>query len=141
MRGDSEEDTALLKGILSSANGYIRSFKWCKDVTEEYFGEGVGGIYAVFLFHIVPESEGVDDWLWVVSGDLPSAYLVTDNAATPSQALDVCCDLMQSWVDAVRNSTDLGDEFPVDVAPTQANADALERRVAFLRNQFARDSD
>ena len=48
----------------------------------------IGGVVAVFLFRIDGPPE-VDPLLWVVVGDLPTAYLVTDDAPSPAIALDV----------------------------------------------------
>lgn len=74
-------------------------------------------------------------FLWVVSEDLPSAYLVTDQAKTPCAALKVYCDLMEDWIRAVSTHGGLSDTFPVSAEPTQANAAMLKKRVAFLREE------
>jgi hypothetical protein len=42
---------------------------------------------AVLLVKITPTREDVDEWLWVVVGDLPPAYLVADDAPGPAAAL------------------------------------------------------
>ena len=48
--GDDEQDTQLLRQMLSEADAYLRSFPWCKGVLSSFFGGGVGGVFAVFLF-------------------------------------------------------------------------------------------
>lgn len=88
MAGRDAEDDRLLKLMASQAQTYLRSFPWCKQIREAYFGDGYGGIVAVFLFRIEPARSGVDEWLWVIFGDIPPAYLVIDTAKTPSQALE-----------------------------------------------------
>src|ERR1700683_3971074 len=82
--GEDAEDTKALRAMALDAERYILSFPWCKSVDTRYFGAGVGGVVAVFLFGILPARAGVDTWLWVVVGDLPSAYLVTDDCNIPS---------------------------------------------------------
>ncbi len=134
MVGEDEEDTGLLRENYRAAETYIRSFKWCKDIKDSFFGIGVGGVVAVFLFRI-DALEGVDEWLWVIDGDLPSAYLVMDQAPEPIAALKVYCQLMDVWIDAVRHHSDLNNVFPVWAAPTAENADLLESRIAFLRRE------
>jgi hypothetical protein len=86
MAGDDEEDSRLLQIMADDAQSYLRSFKRCKGIRETFFGDGYGGIVAVFLFRIERESADVDEWLWVVFGDVPPAYLVTDECKTPSEA-------------------------------------------------------
>jgi hypothetical protein len=131
---DDPEEHALLVDCLNEARDYLESFEWCKRISEAYFGMGVGGIFAIFLFRIDAD-EGVDEWLWVVAGDLPSAYLVCDNALRPEDALREYCRLMQDWVDAVHGQRALADVFPVEAEPTEQNAELLERRIDFLRTE------
>ena len=65
-----------------------------------YFGDGYGGIVAVFLFRIEAERAEIDEWLWVVFGDVPPAYLVTDIAKSPSQALEAYVAEVSKWTDS-----------------------------------------
>jgi len=90
MKGDDEEDTALLRDAASAAERYLATQKWCRRIRERYFGAGIGGIDAVFRFRIVPIR--ADEWIWVVVGDLESAYLETDRGVrlwSSSSSLDV----------------------------------------------------
>lgn len=69
--------------------------------------------------------------MWVVVGDLPTAYLVVEPEDSPAQALERYCDLMEQWIASVRDGQ-LSEVFPVSAEPTLENADALEKRIAFL---------
>jgi hypothetical protein len=91
--GDSEKDTSLLRGMAEEARQYLLSFNWCKAIQKGWFGWGLGGIAAVFLFEIDPATPDVDKVLWVVVGDLPPAYMVTDELPTPLDALRNVCGL------------------------------------------------
>ncbi len=135
MCGEDDNETRMLLDMLSEARSYLRSFEWCRGIREEYFGIGVGEVVAVFLFRISAAPQ-VDEWLWVVCGDLPTAYLVTDSAHNPLMALSVYCSLMDHWIVAVCSKSDLDSVFPVSIAPTPSNASLLEKRVNFLRNQI-----
>src|ERR1700691_705646 len=115
MTGDDDEDDRLLKIMASGAQDYIRSFPWCKGIREAYFGDGYGGIVAVFLFRIEPAREGVDEWLWVVFGDVPRAYLVTDVCKTPSQALEGYMEEILKWVNLAKQGKASSDVIPVYV--------------------------
>jgi hypothetical protein len=133
--GEDEEETLELNSLLQEARSFLSNFSWCLGIRREFFGIGVGGVVGVFLFDLnVPT--GVDGELWVVTGDLPSAYLVTDRAPTPTAALRVYCELMDDWIRAVRGSGDLSKAFPVGAQPTKENANQLEKRVRFLREEI-----
>jgi hypothetical protein len=135
LAGEDQEDTTLLRKNYEEASSYISQFKWCRGVKEAYFGAGVGGIVAAFLFRIVPAGKN-DEWLWVIVGDLPPAYLVTDQAPTPVDALNVYCTLLDGWIRAVREGALHDDVFPINAPRTQGVADSLAKRVALLREEI-----
>jgi hypothetical protein len=134
MEGDDAEDTALLGAAYREAIKYLESFSWVRAIKESYYGTGVGGIVAAFLFRIEPDPPA-DQWLWVVVGDLPPCYMVTDRAPTGVDALRVYCELMEEWVRLAQSGTDPKNAFPVAAKPTPENAAALSRRLATLRDR------
>lgn len=44
MKGESAEETHLLKQMFEEAKKYLGSFSWCKGIDGSYFGLGVGGV-------------------------------------------------------------------------------------------------
>jgi hypothetical protein len=133
MVGGDEEDTKLLRVMASGAENYVRCLPWCKSIREMYFGDGYGGIVAVFLFRIEPSREGVDEWIWVVFGDVPPAYLVTDTCKSPSQALEGYIDEISKWVQLAKQGRSSGSVIPVYVPATPENAADVENRIKMLR--------
>ena len=134
--GDSEEDTALLRAMYERAVQYITSFSWSPPINTVRFAFGVGGVVALFLVEFNQPISGNDDKLWVVVGDVPSAYFVVDDAYDAASALRIYCELMSAWADAVSRGHSTGDVFPVDAAPTKANADQLRVRIAFIEDDI-----
>jgi hypothetical protein len=133
MAGGDDEDTQLLRVMASGAENYLRCFPWCKRIREAYFGDGYGGIVAVFLFRIEASRVDVDEWLWVVFGDVPPAYLVTDSCKTPSQALEGYIEEISKWVRFAKEGRSSKEIIPVYVPPTPENAADVERRMKLLR--------
>ena len=121
--------------MLARAQSYLTSFHWCQGISERYVGVGIGGVLALFLFRLKDPGE-VDEWLWVVEGDLPSAYFVVDEAATPAAALSAYCELMEDWANAVSAGLPLHNVFPVRAPATLENAQMLQTRVAFMRREI-----
>jgi hypothetical protein len=135
MAGEDEEETALFEEASMEAVAYLKSFAWCKQIIETYFCFGVGGVVQIFLSHIdrlASDGNVLNEWLWVIVGDLPSAYLVTDDAQSPHDALQAYCDVMQEWIGAVLSSADLSKVYPVTANPTEENASLLSSRIEFL---------
>lgn len=138
LQGDDEEDTELLVKNYSEARSFLLSHDWCRAISSAYFGMGVGGIFSVFLFQVEGEC---DDWLWVVEGDLPSAYFVIDEAPNPTSALAVYVKLMREWVAAVRGQSKIEDAYPIRAAPTEENARKLETRLDYLELEFLKRAE
>jgi hypothetical protein len=136
MRGDDLRDTHLLHAMLEEATSFINGFAWCGAVRRRWFGLGVGGVVAVFLFEIDAARPGVDERLWVVVGDLPPAYLVLDDAPTAHDALEGYVQEMSRWAEAARSGAPVDDLIPVNVAPSRENAELLLRRLSFLREHY-----
>lgn len=133
MIGGDDEDTKLLRVMASGAENYLRCFPWCKGIREAYYGDGYGGIVAVFLFRIESSRADVDEWLWVVFGDVPPAYLVTDSCKTPSQALEGYIGEISKWVQLAKEGRSSKDVIPVYVPATPENAADVERRMKLLQ--------
>ena len=136
MQGDDQEDTELLNKMSQDADCFITSHQWCPNISEKYFGFGIGGIVAIFLYHFDSLVNETDDWLWVIVGDLPSVYLVTDGASCPMEALERYCELMEDWANKIMSNNSIDDCYPVKAAPTKENAELLLNRTRFIRKKF-----
>lgn len=130
--GDSPEEARLLRKTADDAREYLRQLPWCKEIISSYFGIGVGGVFVVCLFKITPARPNIEEWIWVIEGDLPSAYLGYSIAQNPAAALDTYIGGAMDWVVAVRKRESVDDLMPVNVPPTPEWADQLESRMKFL---------
>lgn len=141
IRGEDDQETREFKELHGAARHYIESFRWHGQIKSEYFGIGVAYIMAVFLFELAPAQPSVDRFLWVIVGDIPPAYLVTDDAPEPIYALRAYIALMREWAETVKAGKSIKDLIPVNAAPTIENAADLESRLVFLEEhvvpQFA----
>lgn len=135
MRGEDAKESSELREMYERARAYLSVHDWCQSIEEAFLGFGVGGVVAIFLFR-VKLNTGIEELLWVVEGDLPSAYLVTDQASTADAALRVYADLMEGWTDAVRKGTGLDDVFPVDAPADEEHAALLDSRIKLLRSDI-----
>jgi len=136
IEGEDEEETSLLRAMLTEARGYIRSFRWCPKISEEYLGFGIGKVLGLFLFHFAEPIGETDEYLWVVVGDLPSAFFVIDDAPNPRSAAEVYCRMMQAWINAVSSKAPLDDVFPVKADATDEMAQMLDTRLRFIREKI-----
>ena len=127
------EEVAILS---EEAKKFLLSHKWCNSIIEVNLSFSIAGIIGVFLIKIEPTDLHIDDELWVVVGDLPPAYFVTDHICDWQEALKVYVSEMNLWVDAVRSGSPLEDIIPVNAQSSLENADLLEKRLVFIKNEF-----
>src|SRR5438105_2469835 len=80
-----EEDKGVID-LAAEAEDFVRSHSWCNEIKQIFFDRGWGSTLGVFLFRI-DGSRGADPEFWVIVGDLPPAYIVTDRAQNGAQAL------------------------------------------------------
>lgn len=124
---------------LEYAQGFLLGHRWCLEIVESRIGLFVPKIVAVFLFRIEHTADFVDDWLWVVVGDLPPGYIVTDYAPNAAWALHIYIGLAKEWVDAVKDGKSVDGLYPVNVPPTLEWAEELENRLRFLEKEILKD--
>jgi hypothetical protein len=132
MVGEDETESLLLRQSVE-AKEYLGEFDWCSAVGLGYWGGGVGKVFGVFLFEIEPKTTDVDQWLWVIVGDIPSLHLVTDQCRSPKEAAEMYLALMTEWVALARMGRSSPDLPPTGVEPTPERAEELEGRLAFIR--------
>ncbi len=136
MVGEDDEDTRLLQKMADDAKAYLTSFPWCGRIVDFYFGDGVGGIIGIFFAHIQPSRPEVDEWLWVIVGDLPPAYLVIDECEAPKDAAEAYIYQMRRWVAAAKLGKTSEDIIPVNVPAAPEWAERLEKRLNTLENDL-----
>ena len=132
--GSSEVER--LSAMSVEAETYISSFSWAPPIVERTCCFGIGDIMAIFMFKFARPIDETTDRLWVIVGDLPSAYLVVDDADDARQATERYCDLMQNWCEAVEHEGNLSEVYPVRAPSTKENADLLRKRILFVRDEL-----
>lgn len=131
----SDDDRALINRAKEEALAYVSSFGWCPNVESIAYVNGIPGVVHVFMVSFrEPVLGTADDRLWLVVGDLPSAYLVVEDGDNVRDVLHEYCNLMEDWVLAVRAKSDLKDVFPVRADQTEEMALMLKNRVRLLRD-------
>jgi hypothetical protein len=136
IRSDDDESTLQLRELAAKARDYVSSFDWCLPIDAMYLADGVGRIIGLFLIEFSGKIGGTDERLWVVAGDIPSAYMIVEPPAAANDALETYCEMMGDWANAVLVTHDFDNVFPVDAAPTPGNATLLRKRVEFIREEI-----
>lgn len=125
-----------VRELAQEAEDFLASQPWCKKVTDVRLAWATAGVLGVFQIDLVPASPGVDSTLWVVVGDIPPAYLVTNEAPSWRDALRGYVAEMSRWVHAVRHGLPLDDVIPVEAEPTSEHAEMLASRLAFIETEI-----
>ena len=121
--------------IVNEGLTYLSSFEWVESIDRYHVEFLMPEFIVLLLAEIRGTSAEVDKELWVVSGDLPDAYFVKDQAKTAPRALTVYCDLMEAWVECVSSKGDFSQVYPVEAQPSAENAQMLKSRINFIRSE------
>ncbi|MFX0135622.1 MAG: hypothetical protein ACFFDN_18395 [Candidatus Hodarchaeota archaeon] len=136
LKSITEIQNEEVKQLAREAENFLLSHTWCNQIENGHLAWAIAGVIGVFLFDIIPSQPEVDNTLWVITGDLPPAYLVTDDAESWQKALDGYVYEMNQWVKAVREGGNLDNIIPVNVEPTIEHAEMLEGRLNFIQENF-----
>ena len=133
---------AEVSALAEEASQFLLSHAWCKAVRSAHLAWAAAGVLGVFRFEIEPAHSGVDKSLWVVVGDVPSAYLTCEGNPTWREALEGYIHEMKRWVAAVRSGAPLDDVISAGVTPSAEHADMLYSRLNFIsREILSADTD
>lgn len=135
VKGDSGRDTMLLRQMTVDARLFLQSHSWCPPLDELWLTYGIGGVVGVFLAKLSVPIDGDVISLWIVVGDLPSAYLTMKYDAEPKEVLLNYCDLMEEWIEAVKKGENPSNVYPVHTEPTVHMANDLCSRIEYLRQE------
>ncbi len=131
--GDDELDTKLLLEMAAKAAGYVRSFEWCLALHDQYFGDGVGGIVALFLHRVSIRGHAAPEWIWVIVGDIPSVYLEFEGVPHPCAALTRYIEGVEEWLAASPRERESSEMIPIEVPDEPEWIESLTGRIKTLR--------
>ena len=123
--------------LLIEAENYLSGFDWCIKIIDGWLAASFGYILNIFYFRIHPDYRSCqDEFVWIIVGDIPSAYIDVVSAPTAFDALKSYINVMQDWVDNVFNGNSVKYCYPVNVPPTKKYADMLAIRLKLLKEDY-----
>lgn len=122
--------------LVSSMDKFLGGFRWAERTGNVWVGDSIPGVLGLFLVELNPAAEDIDQYIWVIVGDIPPAYISSEFAKSPKEALEGYIAEMAAWVEAVEKGESVDDLIPVSGAPTQANAAALRSRLSFIESRI-----
>ena len=139
--GSRLADRDRLTAMAVQTSAYLLGHGWCRSIRRGFLERAVAGVLAVFYFEIEPDQ--ADEAVWVITGDIPPAYMDVESCSNGAEALDAYLDCMDEWVQAVREGRPIEDLIPVGYAdtgrpiePTPDAAAELAGRLAFIRDEL-----
>lgn len=132
----SNDENKTAYKLYESAKAYLLSHPWCTEIENAWIGAQWDDILAVFLLKIKSDQAEVDEYIWMIEGDIPPAYIDIESAPNIKEAIECYIFIMNDWVEAVQNNDPLDDCYPIEVFPTQENAEMLEKRLRFIEERI-----
>ena len=123
--------------LLAEAKEYLFGFDWCTEIIDGWVAASFGYILNIFLFKIKPDYITCpDEYVWIIVGDIPPAYIDVVSAPTPSDALTSYIEVMQDWVEKVKDGKSTEECYPVNVPPKAKYANMLATRLKMLKEDY-----
>ena len=135
-RSDIEYKDEVLK-LSELAGDYLNTFEWCEKIVKGWVVNDFGYILCIFYFEIETNRDSeADDHIWVIIGDLPTAYIDLISATTSKEALVHYCDLMEDWINCIKNGQTVEDCYPISALPTLEHANMLQSRIELIKTDY-----
>lgn len=135
-KGDGPEG---FDSFLRRVEAFMIENQFCQKIRKGWLAFGVPGILGIFYLELIPAQTFIKDELWVIVGDIPPAFIYTDECPNAFAALQKYLNELALWIDAVRKDESVEGLLPVDAPPIPKFADMLAQRVTFIGNEIMRD--
>jgi hypothetical protein len=119
--------------LVREAERFLTRHRWCGRVSQVTPIFAITGVLGIFRCSLVPSDPSADAVVWVIVGDLPSAYIAYEPEDSWQDALRGYVEEMEEWVEGVRTGASLDDVIPVNAPATPEYADMLASRLGFIR--------
>ena len=119
---------------------YLSAFEWCLGIHDKYFGDGFGGsrVRSSCFACSIRNLQQPPEWIWVIVGDLPPAYLKSEDFPSAKAALERYIEGVEDWV-ATPEDEERGYSRrppPIVVPPGGEALEMLTSRMSTLRQSF-----
>ena len=119
------------------AQRYLTSFTWCDKILNGWLVKDWGYMLCIFYFEINPAyGSGADNFVWIVVGDIPPAYIDIQSATNKLEVLEIYVNLMEEWISNVEQGKSIENCFPINVEPTLKYANMLSSRISIIKSDF-----
>lgn len=130
------EDKNELYELAEEAKKYLLSQQWCSLINEGWLDRGWGNLIAVFYFDLEASTTIAPNSIWVIVGDLPPAYIDTQDNPNGACAIEAYVREMQKWIDNVSKGKPVDDLIPINVPPELKYAKMLQARLKLIREEI-----
>lgn len=126
--------------LCESSKGYLERHRWCKSILDGWLALYWEGVLSICLFRIDPLNKEIDDYVWIVDGDIPPAYIDIESAENPKEVLESYVAVMSEWAENILEGRTVEESYPVEVPPTIEYATMLKNRLdiidSFIEEEF-----
>ncbi|MEO7312772.1 MAG: hypothetical protein ABIX01_20480 [Chitinophagaceae bacterium] len=134
---DDFEYTDDIERLYDESVRYLNSHNWCDKVVQGWLAASWGYLVCIFFFKIGPSLESnADTEVWVVAGDLPTAYIDIESASSVNEVLEGYVFLMKDWIEHVQNGKPVTECYPISIEPTIEYAGMLSSRIQIIEDDF-----
>jgi hypothetical protein len=126
----------MIYKMYSDVKSYIGGFNWCKGIINCWYDRGLPDKFGVFFVQMdVSDPSNIDEYVWVIVGDIPPAYIDV-SAKNGAVALLYYVNLMEEWATNVLEGRSVETCIPVNAPSDSKFANMLMKRLTIIAEEF-----
>ena len=126
--------------LAKTASTYLYSHIWCDKIEKQWFVANWENLLAIFFFKITTNTKDVNEYVWLVVGDLPSICIDVESAANEQEVVKAYVGIMEDWIKCVHNKGNIKKCYPINVPPTKGYADMLKVRMSLIKEHILEET-
>jgi hypothetical protein len=127
--------------LINESKEYLSSYRWCKKIHKGWLFTNIGHAVCIFLYEIENTQSPEDNYLWVMTGDLPAIYLDTYNVKTTKDVIENYIYLVNDWIKHAEAGDSLDECFPFISEVSVSAIEMLKKRSELLTNSILSSID
>ncbi|WP_111708707.1 hypothetical protein [Lutibacter citreus] len=114
---------------------FILKAHWVNKIKNVYLDKRSSESLVVLSFEILPDSDDMDDRLWVIGGGLPLSVFAASEIPTSTEALRFYAQEAKKWIANLREQDNLEKVIYFNVDKTKESAQTFEELINILNNE------
>jgi len=122
--------------LLEEAHEYLNAHTWCQNIINGWLFSNLGKVLCIFLYQIENNQSPEDNFIWIIVGDFPPAYLDSEGVKNTREVVEAYIYLVKDWIGHAENGQSMEQCYPLLTSWTEEHIKMLKARVELLEKSI-----